>query len=157
MAETRHMLPKCEGSERKREPFLLQMFYFQALWVGEKKLQSWQPFPCFVHLKAVFCGVTTKQSLAQLFMLSRCLLSMECFPLKVSLWNFESWVTHFPSFHTYAKFQDWLWCLSKVARHPAVIIPWICLTLWNHDMIITVPREETSCAWTTTMSFYNFK
>jgi hypothetical protein len=90
---------------------------------------------------------TTKQSLAQLFILSHHLLSMKCFPLKVSLWNSESRVLYFPSFHTSAKFQDWLWCVSKVAWHPAVIIPWICLTLWNCDLIITAPREKASCTW----------
>lgn len=40
-------------SEEERETLLSQMFYFQALRVGEKKKrQSWQPFPRFVHLKA---------------------------------------------------------------------------------------------------------
>lgn len=133
------------------------MFYFQALRVAEKKKrQSWQPFPCFVHLKAALRGVTAKQRLAQLSVLSRGLLSTACFPLKVSLWNSESWVLPFRSFHTDAKFQDWLWCLSKVARHPAVI-PWNCLTLRNRDKITAVPREEASCTQTMTTSFSHFK
>lgn len=131
------------------------MFYFQALRVGEKKKrQSWQPFPRFVHLKAALRGVTAKQRLAQLSVLSRGLLST----LKVSLWNSESWVLPFRSFHTDAKFQDWLWCLSKVARHPAVIIPGNCLALWSRDKIIAAPREEASCTETmTTTSFSHFK
>lgn len=71
-----------EWSEEERETLLSQMFYFQALRVGEKKKrQSWQPFPRFVHLKAALRGVTAKQRLAQLSVLSRGLLST----LKVSL------------------------------------------------------------------------
>lgn len=131
MAEPATCFPIAkEWSEEERETLLSQMFYFQALRVGEKKKrQSWQPFPRFVHLKAALCGVTAKQRLAQLSVLFRGLLSTACFPLKVSLWNSESWVLPFRSFHTDAKFQDWLWCLSKVARHPAVIIPENCLGL----------------------------
>lgn len=130
----------------------------------KKKLESWQPFPRFVHLKAVLCRVTTKQSLAQLFMLSRWLLSMECFPLKVSLWNSESWVLHFASFHTYAKFQDWLWCLSKVAGTPLSssldlshpVKPWYdhhCPT-WGHqlhmindDVLLQLQGARGLCWW----------
>lgn len=52
------------------------------------KSQSWQSFPHVVHLTAVVCSVSMKRSLAQLFLPSCCLLSMECFPLKVK-WAFE--------------------------------------------------------------------
>lgn len=34
------MLSKYERVERKREPSLLQMFYFQALRVGEKEIRK---------------------------------------------------------------------------------------------------------------------
>ena len=74
-----------EQSKGERELFQLQMLFLRIQTQVKKKLQRWQCFLSFVHLKAVLGSVTSQQSLAQLFILSHRLLSVQCFPLNVRL------------------------------------------------------------------------